>query len=442
MNRPSPKFLWQKTKNTFWHLPKNIFLSLFYRFPAKKLTLIGVTGTDGKTTTATLIFHTLTQAGIKAGLISTIEAKIGHHSQTTGLHTTSPDPAELQKLLRQMVAQHVTHAVCEVTSHALDQHRFWGCRFQVSLITNTSHEHLDYHQNMDNYIKAKAKLFQQSNLAILNKDDPSYRTIKPLVSTPIVTYSIKKPSQFQAKKIKLDNKNLQFNVGKIIFNTDSNYHYQIYNILATLATITKLNIHQKHLIKIIKKFPEMKGRREKIDNQLNFKTIIDFAHTPAALQKTLSTLKKTTKNQLIVIFGATGGRDPDKRPQMGRVVSQHAHIALITADDTRNESVEDINRQIIKGIDNNKCKLLKTPIKINKKEINQIRQISQKKFVYLNIPQRQDAFNLAIKLAQKGDTVIACGKGHETTILHGETDYPWSEAEAFRTAFRQKREPL
>lgn len=438
MNRSSLKFLWQKIKNTFWHLPKNILLSLFYGFPAKKLTLIGVTGTDGKTTTATLIFNTLTQAGLKAGLISTIEAKIGHHSQTTGLHTTSPDPVELQKLFRQMVAQKVTHVVCEVTSHALDQHRFWGCRFQISTITNTSHEHLNYHQNMDNYIKAKAKLFRQSNLAILNKDDPSYKIIKSAISTPIITYSIKRPSLFQAKKIKLDHKNLQFNIGKTILKTDSNYHYQIYNILATMVTIVKLNINQKHLAKIIKKFPEMKGRREKIDNQFNFKTIIDYAHTPAALDQTLSTLKKTTKNQLIVIFGATGGRDPDKRPQMGRVTSQQANIALITADDTRNESVKDINRQIIKGIDSRKYKLIKTPTKITKKQINQIRQSSQKKFVYFNIPQRQDAFNLAIKLAQKGDTVIACGKGHETTILHGKTDYPWSEAEAFRTAFRQK----
>ena len=438
MKKPPKKFLWQKVKNTLWHLPKNILLSLFYRFPSKKLTLIGVTGTDGKTTTATLIYHTLTKAGIKTGLISTIEAKIGHQNQSTGLHTTSPDPAELQRLLRQMVNKNVTHVVCEVTSHALDQHRFWGCHFHTSLITNTSHEHLDYHQTMDNYIKAKAQLFRQSSLAILNKDDPSYKIIKKTIKTPILTYSIKNPSQFQAKKIKLDDKSLQFVVGKTILKTNSNYHYQIYNILATLVAITKLNISQDYLIKIIKKFPEIKGRREKISNRFGFKTIIDYAHTPAALKETFFTLKKITKNQLIVIFGATGGRDKTKRPQMGQIVSQYTNIALITADDTRNESISDINQQIIKGIDNRKGQLIKTPKKINKKQVNQIRQISQKKFIYFNIPQRQDAFNLAVKLAQKNDTVIACGKGHETTILHGKTDYPWSEAEAFRTAFRQR----
>lgn len=434
--------LLQKLKNILWHLPKNIFLSLIFGFPAKKLTLIGVTGTDGKTTTATLIYHTLRQAGIKTGLISTIEAKIGTKSQTTGLHTTSPDPATLQKLLQQMIRNNISHVVCEVTSHALDQYRFWGCRFQVSLITNISHEHLDYHRTLASYIQTKAKLFAQSNHAILNKDDPSYKIIKKIITIPATTYSINRPSQLQAKNIKLSPKKLRFRIKQTIFTTNSNYRYQIYNILATLAVIKKLNINQKYLIETIKKFPEVKGRRELVANQFKFKTIIDFAHTPAALQKTLSSLQKTTSDKLIVIFGATGGRDPTKRPKMGQTVSRLAHIAIITADDTRNESVTDINRQIIGGINPKTSYLIKNPKNLNKKQIQKIRHLSDKQFVYFNIPQRQDAFNLAIKLARTGDTVIACGKGHETTILHGKTDYPWSETEAFKTAFRHRQNKI
>lgn len=438
MARPSLRFTIQTLKNIFWHLPKNIFLNIIYGFPSKKLTLIGVTGTDGKTTTATLIHHVLTQSGIKTGLISTIEAKIGNQSLDTGLHTTSPDPAVLHKFFRQMVQQKVTHAVCEVTSHALDQYRFWGCHFQVSLITNTSHEHLDYHPTITDYIKTKALLFKQSSHAILNKDDPSYQIIKKIIKTPITTYSINSPSQIQAKKIKLSPRSLKFSANSLNFKTNSLFHYQIYNILAALAALNILKIKPQLLQKAIKKFPETKGRREIFSNHHKFKTIIDYAHTPNGLEKTLSSLAKITKNKLIVIFGATGGRDQNKRPVMGRIVSKLANIAIITADDTRNEAVEDINRQIIAGIDQKKCHFSKLQKINSKKQIRHIRQISQKKFTYFNIPNRQDAFNLAIKIAQTGDTVIACGKGHETTILHGKTDYPWSESEAFRTAFRLK----
>jgi len=428
----------QKLKNLFWHLPQSIFFNIVYAFPSRKLTLIGVTGTDGKTTTATLLYHTLQNAGFKTGLISTIEAKIGDQSQGTGLHTTSPHPHTLQKLFFQMKRADVTHIVCEVTSHALDQHRFWGCHFFVSLITNTSHEHLDYHQTQDNYVKSKALLFSQSTYAVLNKDDPSYKIIKKTLSGPSLDYSIKAKSPLQAKNIKLDHKKLQFKVKQILFQTDSNYYYQVYNILSAFAVTQKLNLDPKFILKTIKKFPLTKGRREKMPNKFGFQTIIDFAHTPAALEKTLSSLKKTTPGRLIVIFGATGGRDQTKRPQMGKVVSTLANIALITADDTRNESVEDINRHIISGINQKKAKTFPIKEKISPSQIKQIRRLSQKHFVYLDIPRRQDAFNIAIKLASSQDTVIACGKGHETTILHGKTDYPWSETEAFRTALNLK----
>ncbi len=179
----------------------------------------------------------------------------------------------------------------------------------------------------------------------------------------------------------------------------------------------------------IKNFPEIKGRRQQIDNNLGLTTIVDFAHTPQALQETLKSLRKRRPNRLIVIFGATGGRDKTKRPLMGKTVSKLSDIAIITADDTRNEKVEDINSQIIEGITGSKNLFLKPA---------QYKQVDPKKFTYFSIPNRQDAFNLAIKIAQEGDLIIACGKGHESTILHGNTEYPWSEAQAFRTAFKSK----
>ena len=403
-------------KNIFWHFPKSLFFNIYYRFPSRKLTLIGITGTDGKTTTTFLIHRCLTEAGIKCGSISTLGAKIGNNEIKVGLHTTSPDPSVVQKLLRQMVDSGLTHVVIEVTAHAIDQYRFYGCHFHTAVITNVTHEHLDDFLNLNTYTQIKAKLFRHADIAVLNRDDVSYPLIKKQTRATIITYGIDQKADFQALNIHTSLKSLDFQVGKLTFSTDSVYLHQIYNILASLAVLSSLHLDPKILRSVIKHFPEIKGRREEISNTFHFRTLIDFAHTPAALKTTQESLKKSTSGKLIVIFGATGGRDQSKRPIMGHVVSQIADIAIITADDTRNEKVSDINQQIIAGIDS-----------------------SNSSFTYYDIQNRQDAFNLAIKLAVPGDTVIACGKGHETTILHGKTEYPWSESAAFRSAFRLRK---
>ena len=407
MHALPPNFYVQRLKNYLWHLPRSIFVNLVLGFPSRHLTLIGVTGTDGKTTTATLIHRLLTNAGIKADLITTINSP--------GLHTTSPDPLVLQKMFRQMSKNGVTHCVVETTAHGLDQFRFFGCHFAAGVITNVAHEHLDDFVNLDIYTQAKIRLFRQSTIKIFNADDNSYPLLKQLFPQH-VSFGINHSADYKAKNIILDSRKLSFTVGNLELTTDSNFHYQIYNILAATAVFLSLGFPEEIISKTIKKFPEAKGRREIVKNSLHIQSLIDFAHTPQALEATLSSLRKTVKGKLICIFGATGGRDQTKRPLMGKVVSENADIAIITADDTRNELVENINRQIIAGIDQNLVK--------------------SKKFVFYNIPNRQDAFNLAVRLAAPGDAIVACGKGHETTILHGSTEYPWSESEAFRSAFR------
>lgn len=440
MSSKSIKMYVQKLKNIFIHYPKSIFYNFYYKYPSKKLNLIGITGTDGKTTTCILLYEILKNAGINTGVITTIGAKFGDNQEIdTGLHMTSPDPSLIQKILNKMYQSGVTHVICEVTAHALDQYRFSGCHFSNAAITNTSHEHLDYYQNIDQYIKSKAKIFNQTDKAILNKDDPSYSIIKPMIKIPTSTFSIDSNSNYQATNIKITNKNLKFKVNDLEINTDSNYYYQINNILVALNIIDNLKIDRKFLLSTVKKFPTTKGRREEVKNNFKFKSIIDFAHTPNALEKTLSSLKKITKGNIIVIFGATGGRDQSKRPKMGEIVSQLSNIAIITSDDTRDEDIHQINQQIINGIDPNKSHFFDIQNIENNKQIQKVLKIASKKFVYFNIPNRQDAFNLAVKLAQPNDVVIACGKGHETTILHGKTEYPWSETEAFRTAFKLKK---
>lgn len=265
---------------------------------------------------------------------------------------------------------------------------------------------------------AKSLLFHQSKVAILNRDCKFYSDFVKKIKTKIITYGTKSKSDIKAGNIKITPKNLSFTVNKKLFITDSPYHYQVFNILAALAVCRQLNIDDQIIIDTIKNFPDTTGRRQELENNYSFKTLIDFAHTPNALFQTLSSLKLTTKGKLICIFGATGGRDQTKRPIMGQVVSENCDIGIVTADDTRNENIADINKQIILGFDQ--------------------KQIDNKKFIYYDIPNRQDAFNLAVSLGKSGDTIIACGKGHETSILHGNTEYPWSESDAFKTAFRNK----
>ena len=423
----------QKIKNLFFHLPKSVFYQKFYGSPTKKLVLIGITGTDGKTTTSSLIYEILRKAGINAGVITTISAKYGDKEIDTGLHMTSPDPSVLQKIFKTMLNAGVTHVVCEVTAHALDQYRFFGCQFEVAAITNTSHEHLDYFKTMDVYTKAKSKIFSQSNSAILNRDDESFEFLSKLIPKHI-SYSINHKSDFQAKNIIFKPELMTFEVNKLTIKTNSVYQYQIYNILAALAVLDHLKIDPKFLTETVADYPIAKGRREEVSNDLDIKTIVDFAHTPNAIQNTLSALRQTTQGRIIAIFGATGGRDQTKRPKMGQVVSQLSDIAIITSDDTRNEDIKDINHQIISGIP-------KESVLIETSDILEIKKIiksNPNKFIYFNIPNRQDAFNLAIQLTKPKDTVIAMGKGHENTILLGNTEYPWSETEAFRLAFKFK----
>lgn len=418
----------QILKNYFWHLPKSIYFNYYYGFPSKKLFLIGVTGTDGKTTTCALIHQLLTNAGYKADSFTTINSP--------GLHVTSPDSSIVQKILKEKVTAGITHLVIETTAHGLDQFRFWGCKFDIGIITNVSHEHFDDYLNFNTYIKAKTKLFYQSKFAIINKDDRSYEYISKNIHCPYRTYSLKNESDYQGKIIKIEENLLKFKINNQLFTTDSPYTYLVYNILPVFILSQKLNIKTNDFQNLIKYFPQTKGRREEIENNINIKTIIDFAHTPASLEATLTSLEKITKNKLIVIFGATGGRDQSKRPLMGKTVSEIANIAIITADDTRHESIEKINSQIISGINPRRSQLTELPI--DKKKIKDLRLESENKFIYFNIPHRQDAFNLAIKIAEPGDTVIACGKGHEDTILHGSTEYPWSETEAFNMAIKNR----
>jgi len=405
----------RKLKN-LGHLCWAVLANIYWRFPSKKLKVIGVTGTDGKTTTVHLIHHILKTAGKKADLISTVSAP--------GFHTTTPNPWILQKLLRQMVGRGIKYVVLEATSHGLDQHRLWGVKFHIGIVTNITHEHLDYHKTYENYLAAKAKLFRGVKFAILNRDDKSFSYLNSqslIRNSQLITYGIKNKADFTPETFP--------------FETLLPGEYNQYNCLAAIAVTSALGIPPEKIRKAVASFKGVVGRMEEINEGQDFKVIVDFAHTPNGLENTLKTLReeisKKKEGRLIAVFGCAGLRDVAKRPMMGEIAAWLADVSVLTAEDPRTEDVNEIINQIAQG-----C------LKAGAKEEN-LSNWSDWSFlgekVFLRIPDRRQAIRFAIqKLAKKKDVVVICGKGHEQSMCYGKTEYPWSDQKEARKALREK----
>ena len=390
--------------------------SAWYGNPSEKMKIIGVTGTDGKTTTANLIYWILKSAGKKVGLVSTISAKIGNKEIDTGLHVTNPEPLVLQALLARMVKARCEYAVLEVTSHGLDQERVAGVDFKLGVLTNITHEHLDYHKTFDNYLRAKAKLFKEVELSILNKDDKSFSKFKKLVHGRIITYGTRKAD---------------FAPSKVPFSTSLPGAYNRYNILAAMAATTTLGIPDKAIRCAIKTFKGLEGRMQEVDEGQNVKVFVDFAHTPNALENVLRTLKEKAIGRLIVVFGCAGERDRDKRGAMGEISGKLADISVFTAEDPRGENVNTIIEEMAKGATEAGAR------KVGRIQTEKLKDLNTKKHLFLKIPERGEAIAFALqKLARKDDLIAICGKGHEKSMAYDGKEYPWSDAEAVQAALR------
>jgi UDP-N-acetylmuramoyl-L-alanyl-D-glutamate--2,6-diaminopimelate ligase len=434
------KLFSQKTINTLKHLPVAFFANLVNFWPSRKLKIIGVTGTDGKTTTTKIIYNLLKEAGFKTAFVSTISAKIGDEEVSTGLHVTSPSSWKLQKLLRKMVSQKVQYVVLETTSHGLDQNRFWGINFEVGIVTNVTNEHLDYHKTWDNCLLAKSKLLNNSKVVILNKDDRSYERLKKVVGGKIVfTYSLKQKADFKATGIVAEIDKTKFNLknkNKLISLTSPLIgNFNVSNQLAAIATARYFDVDYKIIERAIKQIGPILGRLEFINNKKRLRIVVDFAHTPNALKNTLSLLKGFTKKgqRLIVVFGTAGLRDFYKREEMGKIAGRLADFSVLTSEDPRTEDPKKIINQIGSGCRSSGMKKLA----IGKSSFVKKKKIKKGYFAIVN---RQDAINFAIRnLARPHDIVVMCGKGHERSMCFGTTEYPWSEHNAVKIALKEKR---
>ncbi len=407
--------MWQKLKNIY-HDVSAILACIWYRFPATRLTLIGITGTDGKTTTAHLIYHILKSAGKKSSLVSSVYAEVAGRKYDTGFHVTSPNEWMLQKLLRQAADAGDEYVVLEVTSHSLDQHRVDGIKFKIGVLTNVTHEHLDYHGTYASYLNTKEKLLIRADKSIVNRDDESFDYLK-IPNEKLVTYGIHKKSDFMPKTI--------------AFVTPLPGEYNVYNCLAAIGACTQIGIPRKVIQDALKSFTGVKGRFEFIPNNLGFDVIVDFAHTPNAFGKILATVRPRVHHKLIHVFGSAGGRDAVKRPMMGKISAKYADYIVLTEEDYRQEDVNKIIDEIARG-----C------LRIGAKEYlaKDLEFASKSKGpVFFRIPDRKMAIDFAIKqLGKPGDTVILTGKAHEMSLCRGTVEYPWNEFEAALSALKGK----
>ncbi len=398
--------------------------------PSRRMVVIGVTGTDGKTTTSTFI-HSILQAatGGKAGLVSTVAATIGDQMVDTGFHVTTPGAPQIQAFLARMVEVGLTHCVVEMTSHGLAQGRLNGIDVDMAVLTNLTHEHLDYHGTFENYRAAKARLFEmlersqrkpgQPKISILNADDPSETFFACIPADRVLRYSLEAASDFRAGDITFMPARTRFRLDgqPETYTIHLAGRYNVANALAAISAARGLGIASAHIQAGLAAVQAIPGRMERIDEGQPYTAIVDFAHTPNALENALKAARDmlSTGGRLIAVFGSAGLRDREKRRLMAEVSARLADFTILTAEDPRTESLDMILQTMAEAAAS---------------------QGAVEGQTFIRVPDRGEALFRACQMAQPGDIVIACGKGHEQSMCFGTTEYLWDDREALRAAIQ------
>jgi len=403
--------------------------------PSRDMTVIGVTGTEGKTTTVNLLRSILTAAGRKAGMISTVNALIGDRSLDTGLHVTTPDAPEIQALLAEMVAAGTDVAVLEATSHGLAQHRVTAVDVDVAVVTNITHSHLNYHGTWEQYCAAKARLFHLLStswrkpgvpkVAVLNAEDRSYPILVSIPADRRLSYALEAKADVTATDLRLQSGERTFALhapgAHFAIRTRLIERYNVYNILAAASAALALDVPVAAIQEGVYALQAVSGHMERIEEGQDFAAIVDFAHSPNALEQALVALRAETEGKLIVVFGCAGQRDVLQRPMMGEIAGRLADVTVITAEDPRTEDLDEIIDVIAQG-----C------------ERAGAREGAGEGARYYRVPDRVAAIALAVELARPGDVVVAAGKGHEQSMCFGTVEYPWDDRVVMRAMLLQR----
>ncbi|OGT28216.1 MAG: hypothetical protein A2Z17_02210 [Gammaproteobacteria bacterium RBG_16_66_13] len=404
----------------------------WYGNPSQSLALAGVTGTDGKTTTCTLLQRILLRAGHSAGLITSVSAVIGQAAVDTGFHVTTPDAPDIQRYLAEMVRAGCTHAVLEVTSHGLAQNRVAGCDFDVAVVTNVTPEHLDYHGSFEAYLQAKSLLFAHlaetppkehfpNRTAVLNRDDASFEAFSRLSRVRVVSYGLEGGADQRAEGVEVGASGLRFRAvgpsGSVWIESRLTGRYNVSNCLAAFtAAVEGLRVDPHRAAETIAAFEGIPGRMEPVDLGQPFRAFVDFAHTPNALKQALTAAREGTSGRVIVVFGCAGLRDRTKRQRMGGLAAELADFSVFTAEDPRTESLDSILDEMAMGA---------------------AAAGGREGATFWRVPDRSQALRRAVRLARAGDVVLACGKGHEQSMAFGAVEYPWDDRQAMRAALAE-----
>jgi UDP-N-acetylmuramyl-tripeptide synthetase len=393
--------------------PRNCALLLsriLYGYPARSLELMGVTGTNGKTTVSYLIEAMLAEAGLSPGVIGTISYRWSGKSITA--HNTTPDPIEIQKLLADMRGDGVDNVVMEVSSHALAMNRVYPPDFSYALFTNLSQDHLDFHHTMDDYFDAKALLFEglsEDAHAIINIDDGYGRQMIERTRATVVTYGMEEEADYRGHDPELSIEGTRFSINDTEFHTSLVGLHNVYNILAAAAVMYAMGFESALLSKALAGVRGIPGRFERVVQGREFHVFVDYAHTPDALAHLLQAANALKRGRIITVFGCGGDRDRGKRPKMGRVVEENTDIAIVTSDNPRSEDPGAIIDDILQGL---------------------------RKRDHIVIPDRRDAIYRAVGLAREHDIVLIAGKGHEDYQILGDSTIHFDDREVARNAIR------
>ena len=401
-----------------------IITPYFYDYPARKLRMIGVTGTNGKTTTTYLVKSILEQAGRRVGLIGTIQTMIG--DRVLPVKNTTPDVIELQETLSLMVSEGIEYVVMEVSSHALALGRVAGCEYDVGIFTNLTQDHLDFHVTFEDYLSAKSKLFsmltdssnvKDNKTAVINADDTAAPVIRQHARCKQITYGLVNDADLKAADTDVNARGVKFHIEGLIdlpLDLKITGVFNVYNVLGAVGAALAEKIPVPVIREALSKFQSVPGRFELVNEGQPFAVVVDYAHTPDGLENILRTAKQFTKGRIITVFGCGGDRDRTKRPIMGKLAADYGDIVIATSDNPRSEDPEAILREIAVGI-----KQGLTAGKLYEIHIN-----------------RHDAIQRAIGLAHADDTVIIAGKGHETYQILKDQTIPFDDREVARSILR------
>lgn len=395
----------ENTREAYAVMCKNLFGA-----SADKMTLIGITGTNGKTTTAFIVKDILAEFGIKSGLIGTVKNMVGDKEFHTEL--TTPDPYDMHKLFKMMEDDGIKYCVMETSSQAFHQMRLAGIHFKVGVFTNLTQDHLDYHGTIEEYKKCKKELFKVCDTAVINMDDEASQYMVDGLSCEKVSYGVENTCDIKASDTELLENKVTYKINNEL-NVD--FHipgdFSVYNSLAAIGAVTALGFSLEDTVNAISKAKSVKGRLELVETNTPFGVIIDYAHTPDGLEKAINAVRGFTKGRVITLFGCGGDRDKTKRPKMGRMATELSDVVIVTTDNPRTEDPDEIIKEILIGTVGSKAEVI-------------------------TITDRSEAIKEALKIAKQGDTILLAGKGHETYQVIGTERVHYDEREVIKNALQ------